>query len=126
MKTISKKRIIIVPVLVTGAGPASSKSDFELDPRYKKLTGIGLMTSNMTVGATMKTFNCDGNNDTFAEGFQLAFLQTTGAVDPNDRYYKLDLPADGKKLNITVTDPGGGTYPYTLNFHLVLEDRKEE
>ncbi len=119
MENKKRERIDLIEVTVTGAGEFSN--ELEMDKRYSKLTGISLK-KQPNADLSLSEFNCDGNTDTFAAGYELVFLQTDVNVSPNERFLLLDMPCDGKKLKIKVADNGlSPVYPFTLKFHLRLE-----
>lgn len=70
---------------------------------YKELTGIAITCSNSNAfaDATFDSFVLDGF-EIFPEGFELKILQTGVDLDPNQRFFDIKEPADGKNLTVKV------------------------
>ncbi|MCB0396831.1 MAG: hypothetical protein KDD36_09270 [Flavobacteriales bacterium] len=92
----------------------------DLDKDYKKLTGISFL-DNIGLDNILRSISLDGD-DLFPKDFEVAFLQTSPFVAPDERFYSLDKMADGKKLEIDFQDDGTGSYPKTIRVYLRLEN----
>lgn len=107
------------------AANASVTLNEELDRNYSHLTGIAFPTS-LGDGATLINSSVDGA-ELFPKNFEVANLQSSASVAPDQRYLSLGLEAKGKKIEMEFKDGGNAAaYPYTLQVHLKLENRCDD
>jgi hypothetical protein len=107
---------VTIPILIAGHTDTIS---IELKEEYQKLTGVYVAkpTPTFTKFPVMNQFVHDGNTDVFGDDFPLEHLVSSENLSPDERFKKLDLKANKKKLKITVTDAGfASSYPYDLIF----------
>lgn len=107
-------------VQVTAAGTFGG-SKIEIDNNYEKLTGLYLVKQPLTNYPTVD-FMHDGVADIIEKDFPAEFFMSSDDLSPNNRFLKLDLIGQKKPMTLTVKDPGGNTYPYTLKFIYRLEN----
>lgn len=105
------------------AASESVKIEAETDKLYKRCTGIHVTqtVSSNAIDSTLNNFKIN-SKEIFPEGFEVKMINTGQDVSPEDRFYKLDEPAAGSKIEGTYTDKGNAAiYPYTLIIYLRLE-----
>lgn len=125
MSSINQESIRSEIITIPSYGAKASVS-IELSEGYEKLTGcyFGKTTDTLYPIPLMTEFNHDGSSDTFGSDFPIEHLISSDMLSPDDRFKKLDLVANKKKLKITVQDFGGSpSYPYNLNFYYRLQKK---
>ncbi len=101
------------------------KINQEFDYGYKHLKGVAVLSS-IGEGHVFRSFNIS-NMELFPKNFEVDFLQSNASVNPNERFFKVDDIADGKKLEIDFIDSGKAPiYPYKLKIYLLLTDDADE
>ena len=115
----TKQRIDVITLEI----PAGGEWPFtkEMDKRYAKLTGIAVQKQS-NAKLNFKSFDVNGNSEDFAPGFELAFISTDQNISPDFRFWTLDHPANGYKIDGVIVDDGSApSYPYFVNIHIRLE-----
>lgn len=119
---MKRSKIQLMEKEVTSAGQTVRLSD-DLDKDFKKLKGIAILSFKETKDI-FRSCTLAGR-EVFPKGFEVAFLQSNGAVAPNDRFFKLDEIADGKEFEMEFqdgSDPATVFERYTLKIYLLLEN----
>lgn len=92
----------------------------ELDREFSLLTGIAVL-DNVPLGSSLTSCSINGK-DILPKGFEVLFLQSSNHVAPSERFFPLEAPASGNRLEIAYQDGGlANNYPYTLRIYLELQ-----
>jgi hypothetical protein len=121
-----KQKIQLIEKVITGGEPKNFSISEELDREYKYLTGIAIL-DGIGINNLFSTSSIDGS-ELFPKNFEVAFLQSSRNVAPDDRFFTLrNKKADGAKLDIDFWNGGSAqSYPYTLKIYLRLENEPRE
>lgn len=93
----------------------------ELDRGFDRLTGISCL-DNIGLDSNLTSSFVDGK-ELFPKNFEVLFLQTNEHVAPDGRFFSLDTPAKGNRIEIEFQDGGSApAYPYQLKIYLRLEN----
>ena len=100
---------------------AAIKITEDLDIGYKNLEGVAVMSS-AGEGNIFKTFSIAGS-ELFPKNFEVDFLKSNAYVSPNQRFFKVQEIADGRKVEIDFQDGGNNSvYPYTIKIYMLLSN----
>ncbi len=93
----------------------------DFDIGYRHVKGVAVLSS-IGAGHVFRSFTIAGA-ELFPKNFEVAFLQSSGHVAPNERFFKVQEIADGKKVEIEFLDSGKApSYPYSLKIYMHLSN----
>lgn len=91
----------------------------ELDRGFEKLTGISCL-DNIGLDSSLTSTSIDGK-ELLPKNFEVMFFQTNEHVAPDERFFSLNVPAKGHRIEIEFQDGGSApSYPYQLKIYLRL------
>ncbi|WP_103071858.1 hypothetical protein [Aquimarina sediminis] len=113
-----KTKIQLIETTITEAKDTVRISE-DLDIGYSRLEGVAVLSS-IGKGHILRSFTIAGA-ELFPKNFEVEFLQSSSHVAPNQRFFGVDTPADGKKAEIEYIDSGkADSYPYSLKIYMHL------
>jgi hypothetical protein len=115
----------IFPIVIAGAGQATSLQNATTDRNYQKVKGIGITCSDQfaETNAIFTKFEVN-RREIYPNGWEIKMNTTGQDVGVNDRYdERVDEDAANSVVDVTVQDKSaaGTVYPYTVNVYLLLE-----
>ncbi|GAA4276289.1 hypothetical protein [Aquimarina mytili] len=117
-----KTKIQLIETTVAKAKDTVRISE-DFDIGYKHLEGVAVLSS-IGKGHVFRSFTIAGA-ELFPKNFEVEFLQSSGHVSPNERFFKVYEVADGKKVELEYIDSGKApSYPYSLKIYMHLTNGK--